>query len=176
VRAAAGQGAPKGQGVAAGEMPAPRRLLGCKESDIGQQLAALCRASLQPMLTSSRRSYGLAWSPLKQGHILAASEDQTVCEWDVNQYKKSDNVLEPLKTYRGHTAVVEVRFREQRQAKARKRAQADVPPPPPARRMLHGMRATRVCLRAWATTSCCFCERRRRGRGILAGGEACAGG
>jgi histone-binding protein RBBP4 len=83
------------------------------------------------MLTSSRRSYGLAWSPLKQGHILAASEDQTVCEWDVNQYKKSDNVLEPLKTYRGHTAVVEVRFREQRQAKARKRAQADVPPPPP---------------------------------------------
>ena len=99
---------------------------------------------------------------MKQGHILAASEDQTVCEWDVNQYKKSDNVLEPLKTYRGHTAVVEVRFSRAAARQSEKAGTADQGPRARARRMLHGMRATRVCLRAWATTSCCFCERRRR--------------
>ncbi|CEH14139.1 nucleosome remodeling subunit caf1 nurf55 msi1 [Ceraceosorus bombacis] len=51
--------------------------------------------------------YGLAWSPLVQGHLIAASEDETVCEWDVNQYKKIDKAINPLKVYRGHTSVVE---------------------------------------------------------------------
>ncbi|KAN0064497.1 Histone acetyltransferase type B subunit 2 [Thecaphora frezii] len=54
-----------------------------------------------------KEGYGLAWSPLKMGHILAASEDTTVCHWDINAYKKGDNTLSPLQTYRGHTAIVE---------------------------------------------------------------------
>ena len=62
--------------------------------------------------TSSHRglfspSYGLSWNPLKQGHILAASEDTTVCHWDVNSYKKGERTIHPLQTYRGHTAFVE---------------------------------------------------------------------
>lgn len=51
--------------------------------------------------------YGLAWNPLKQGHILAASEDTTVCHWDINSYKKGDNTIQPVQTYRGHSAIVE---------------------------------------------------------------------
>lgn len=51
--------------------------------------------------------YGLSWNPLKQGHILAASEDTTVCHWDINTYKKGENTLSPVNTYRGHSAFVE---------------------------------------------------------------------
>lgn len=58
------------------------------------------------LLLTSRR-YGLSWNPLKQGHILAASEDTTVCHWDVNSYKKGERTIHPLQTYRGHTAFVE---------------------------------------------------------------------
>ncbi|PWN51229.1 putative chromatin assembly factor 1 subunit C [Violaceomyces palustris] len=54
-----------------------------------------------------KEGYGLAWSPLKYGHVLAASEDTTVCHWDINGYNKSTKTLEPLKTYRGHSAIVE---------------------------------------------------------------------
>ncbi|CAO1620760.1 unnamed protein product [Jaminaea pallidilutea] len=54
-----------------------------------------------------QEGYGLAWSPLKQGHILAASEDTTVCHWDINTYKKGEVNISPLATYRGHSAVVE---------------------------------------------------------------------
>lgn len=52
-------------------------------------------------------SYGLSWNSVKQGHILAASEDTTVCHWDINAYKKGDNTLQPVNTYRGHSSIVE---------------------------------------------------------------------
>lgn len=51
--------------------------------------------------------YGLAWNPLQQGHILAASEDTTVCYWDIGKYSKENNALDPVTMFRGHTAVVE---------------------------------------------------------------------
>ena len=50
--------------------------------------------------------YGLSWNPLKQGHILASSEDETVCHWDIQSYKKGELELDPVTTYRGHSAVV----------------------------------------------------------------------
>lgn len=28
-----------------------------------------------------KEGYGLAWSPLKKGHVLGASEDMTICHW-----------------------------------------------------------------------------------------------
>lgn len=31
--------------------------------------------------TSHPCRYGLAWNPVSKGHILAASEDMTVCHW-----------------------------------------------------------------------------------------------
>jgi len=53
-----------------------------------------------------KEGYGLAWSPLKKGHILGASEDMTVCHWDINSYTKSKTTIEPTTVFRGHTAVV----------------------------------------------------------------------
>ncbi|UZJ52163.1 hypothetical protein CBS101457_001483 [Exobasidium rhododendri] len=50
--------------------------------------------------------YGLSWSPVKQGHILAASEDKTVCHWDLQAYKKGETNMDPLTTYKGHSSVV----------------------------------------------------------------------
>ena len=37
---------------------------------------------------------------------MAGSEDETVCHWDLQGYKKGDANLAPLATYRGHSAVV----------------------------------------------------------------------
>lgn len=52
-------------------------------------------------------SYGLSWSKTKQGHLLSASEDQTVCMWDVNGISKERRSLDALAVYKGHTAIVE---------------------------------------------------------------------
>jgi len=46
------------------------------------------------------------WNPLKAGHILGASEDMTVCHWDVNAYSKASPSLEPVDVFRGHSSVV----------------------------------------------------------------------
>lgn len=72
--------------------------------------------------------YGLAWNPVKAGHVLGASEDMTVCCWwakhqsawkwclltwyllrDVNSYAKAKSTIEPTITFKGHTSVVGVR-------------------------------------------------------------------
>lgn len=57
----------------------------------------------------SKEGYGIAWNPndAKKGHILSTSEDMTVCHWDIMQYTKQNTVLEPLATYKAHTATVE---------------------------------------------------------------------
>ena len=55
----------------------------------------------------TREGYGLSWNPIRQGHILCASEDTTVCHWDLNAYQKESKTLHPLRTYRGHSAIVE---------------------------------------------------------------------
>ena len=45
---------------------------------------------------------------MKAGQILGASEDMTVCLWDVNSYTKARNTIEPAAVYKGHTSVVGV--------------------------------------------------------------------
>ncbi|GAA98754.1 uncharacterized protein L969DRAFT_95076 [Mixia osmundae IAM 14324] len=57
----------------------------------------------------TKEGYGISWSPTvdKQGHILSASEDTTVCHWDIRGYTKKHTTLDPLTIYRGHTAFVE---------------------------------------------------------------------
>ncbi|KAL5519527.1 HAT2 [Sanghuangporus vaninii] len=57
------------------------------------------------LVGQTKEGFGLAWSPLKKGHILGSSEDMTVCQWDVNQYSKGKNI-EPLVVYSGHKSVV----------------------------------------------------------------------
>lgn len=57
----------------------------------------------------SKEGYGLAWNatPQGEGHLLSASEDTTVCEWDIKGYTKANSVLEATRIYRGHSSVVE---------------------------------------------------------------------
>lgn len=39
-----------------------------------------CKPDIK-LVGQDKEGYGLSWSPLKQGHILSASEDATVCCW-----------------------------------------------------------------------------------------------
>ncbi|CAO3563352.1 CCR4-Not complex caf1 ribonuclease subunit Caf1 [Mortierella alpina] len=55
----------------------------------------------------TKEGYGLSWNPNLQGHLISASEDTTVCHWDINAATKDKKVLDALRIYRGHTAVVE---------------------------------------------------------------------
>ncbi|ORZ24799.1 WD40-repeat-containing domain protein [Lobosporangium transversale] len=55
----------------------------------------------------TKEGYGLSWNPNLQGHLISASEDTTVCHWDINAATKEKKVLDALRIYRGHTAVVE---------------------------------------------------------------------
>ncbi|KAF9108879.1 CCR4-Not complex caf1 ribonuclease subunit Caf1 [Mortierella sp. GBA35] len=55
----------------------------------------------------TKEGYGLSWNPSLQGHLISASEDTTVCHWDINATTKDRKVLDAFRIYRGHTAVVE---------------------------------------------------------------------
>jgi histone-binding protein RBBP4 len=59
----------------------------------------------------SKEGYGMAWSPLKEGHLLSGSEDTTLCLFDINagvaSKEKSGRQVKPLATFVGHTDVVE---------------------------------------------------------------------
>ncbi|KAG0257261.1 CCR4-Not complex caf1 ribonuclease subunit Caf1 [Mortierella polycephala] len=55
----------------------------------------------------TKEGYGLSWNPTLQGHLISASEDTTVCHWDINAATKDKKVLDAFRIYRGHTAVVE---------------------------------------------------------------------
>ncbi|OSD06185.1 histone acetyltransferase type B subunit 2 [Trametes coccinea BRFM310] len=65
----------------------------------------ICKPDIR-LVGQSKEGYGLAWNPLKTGHVLGASEDTTVCHWDINSYSKTKNVIEPTTVFRGHTSVV----------------------------------------------------------------------
>lgn len=65
----------------------------------------LCKPDIR-LIGQHREGYGLAWNPVKKGLILGASEDMTVCCWDINSYTKAKSTIEPTTTYKGHTSVV----------------------------------------------------------------------
>ncbi|KAK1217100.1 Histone acetyltransferase type B subunit 2 [Marasmius sp. AFHP31] len=65
----------------------------------------ICRPDIR-LVGQSREGYGLSWNPNKAGHVLGASEDMTVCHWDINAYTKAKTSVEPIAVYKGHTAVV----------------------------------------------------------------------
>ena len=48
--------------------------------------------------------YGLCWSPHKSGNLLSGSDDSLVCLWDITS---SGNDVDALRTFKGHTSVVE---------------------------------------------------------------------
>ncbi|CAI5439019.1 unnamed protein product [Caenorhabditis angaria] len=55
----------------------------------------------------SKEGYGLSWNSNKQGFILSASDDCTVCHWDINASQTTAGYLDAKTVFKGHTAVVE---------------------------------------------------------------------
>uniref|UniRef100_A0A2K6RTP4 Histone-binding protein RBBP4-like N-terminal domain-containing protein n=1 Tax=Rhinopithecus roxellana TaxID=61622 RepID=A0A2K6RTP4_RHIRO len=47
-----------------------------------------------------KEGYRLSWNPNLSGHLLSASDDHTICLWDISEGKVEDDLT-------GHTAVVE---------------------------------------------------------------------
>ncbi|KAG9296065.1 hypothetical protein G9A89_011917 [Geosiphon pyriformis] len=54
-----------------------------------------------------KEGYGVSWNPHKDGHLLDASEDMTICHWDITGYTKETHTMDPFRVYRGHEAIVE---------------------------------------------------------------------
>lgn len=54
--------------------------------------------------------YGLSWNPNLNGHLLSASDDHTICLWDINTTPTAqgrDRIIDAKTIFTGHTAVVE---------------------------------------------------------------------
>ncbi len=60
-----------------------------------------------------KEGYGLSWNSNLTAHLLSASDDHTVCLWDVNAAPTGkddatgDACLDAKSVFTGHTAVVE---------------------------------------------------------------------
>ncbi|KAJ2160904.1 Histone acetyltransferase type B subunit 2 [Coemansia sp. RSA 552] len=66
----------------------------------------VCRPDIR-LVGHSKEGYGVSWNPTKEGHLVSASEDTTVCMWDIKGVTKEHQSLEPLTVFKGHTAIVE---------------------------------------------------------------------
>ncbi|GMT00568.1 hypothetical protein PENTCL1PPCAC_22742, partial [Pristionchus entomophagus] len=65
-----------------------------------------CRAQLR-LKGHTKEGYGLSWNSNVAGHLLSASDDQTVCLWDVQAPNIQGGSLDAKSIFKGHTAVVE---------------------------------------------------------------------
>lgn len=55
-----------------------------------------------------KEGYGLSWNPNLNGYLLSASDDHTICLWDINATPKDNRIIDAKTIFTGHTAVVEV--------------------------------------------------------------------
>ncbi|CAI2314043.1 unnamed protein product [Caenorhabditis sp. 36 PRJEB53466] len=55
----------------------------------------------------TKEGYGLSWNPNRAGLILSASDDQTVCHWDINANQNVAGELQAKSMFKGHDSVVE---------------------------------------------------------------------
>ncbi|KAJ6630491.1 Chromatin assembly factor 1 p55 subunit [Pseudolycoriella hygida] len=53
-----------------------------------------------------KEGYGLSWNRNVNGYLLSASNDHTICLWDVNAPTKEHRVIDAKNIYTGHTAIV----------------------------------------------------------------------
>jgi len=65
-----------------------------------------CQPDLR-LIGHTKEGYGLSWNPNANGNLLSASDDQTICLWDVNDKPGEGRRLDAKTIYTGHTAVVE---------------------------------------------------------------------
>ncbi|WKY04915.1 hypothetical protein Q1695_005713 [Nippostrongylus brasiliensis] len=61
-----------------------------------------CKSQLR-LRGHTKEGYGLSWNPNRQGYILSASDDLTVCLWDVQANQISSLYLDAKTIFRGHT-------------------------------------------------------------------------
>ncbi|KAK2186759.1 hypothetical protein NP493_190g06006 [Ridgeia piscesae] len=54
-----------------------------------------------------KEGYGLSWNPNLNGNLLSASDDHTICLWDINATPKEGRVIDAQTIFTGHTSVVE---------------------------------------------------------------------
>lgn len=55
----------------------------------------------------TKEGYGLSWNPNVVGHLLSASDDHTICLWNINSTPTAGRTLDAMTIFKGHTAVVE---------------------------------------------------------------------
>lgn len=55
----------------------------------------------------TKEGYGLSWNPNINGHLLSASDDFSICLWNINGSQKEARQLDAHSIFNGHTAVVE---------------------------------------------------------------------
>ncbi|KAI0323056.1 histone acetyltransferase type B subunit 2 [Amylostereum chailletii] len=69
--------------------------------------SGVCKPEMR-LVGQTKEGFGLAWNPHPnmKGHILGASEDKTVCHWDLNAYTKGESTIQPVHVYSEHTSVV----------------------------------------------------------------------
>jgi len=66
----------------------------------------ICKPQLH-LKGHSKEGYGLSWNSNLCGHLLSASDDTTVCLWDVQSAATTANSLNAKAIFTGHAAVVE---------------------------------------------------------------------
>uniref|UniRef100_A0A674D0G1 Histone-binding protein RBBP4-like n=1 Tax=Salmo trutta TaxID=8032 RepID=A0A674D0G1_SALTR len=54
-----------------------------------------------------KEGYGLSWNPNLSGCLLSASDDHTICMWDISAVPKEGKIVDAKTIFTGHTAVVE---------------------------------------------------------------------
>uniref|UniRef100_A0AC35TPQ0 WD_REPEATS_REGION domain-containing protein n=1 Tax=Rhabditophanes sp. KR3021 TaxID=114890 RepID=A0AC35TPQ0_9BILA len=66
----------------------------------------ICRPQMK-LQGHTKEGYGLSWNSNLPGHLLSASDDQTVCLWDIRGATSGSNTLGAKSIFKGHNAVVE---------------------------------------------------------------------
>ncbi|OLY85145.1 Histone-binding protein RBBP4 [Smittium mucronatum] len=66
---------------------------------------SICRPEIK-LVGHSKEGYGVSWNPIQQGLIISASEDGSVCYWDIMGNTKGEKKLDPLIKFSAHPGVV----------------------------------------------------------------------
>ena len=52
-----------------------------------------------------KEGYGLSWNPNLNGHLLSASDDHTICLWDINATPKENKIIDAKTIFTGTAAI-----------------------------------------------------------------------
>lgn len=66
----------------------------------------LCQPDLR-LKGHQKEGYGLSWNPKRSGYLLSASDDNTICMWDINTSPRDQRIIDALSIFTGHSSVVE---------------------------------------------------------------------